>query len=188
MSAAISNSPVPNAEESISYLETVLLDTPTAIFIDSRAMESMSNALGIKIEYGPFIRLLRQVCQLSSAHYYYAYPLDPELETGRKRIGFLNYLRREGWRVWWTEPATHDPESSTINAKMKLSVDALLVAATGGIKQAILVLKGPDYEPLLEALVGLGVRVVQVPWGDHIPDADATIDISRITPSITMAG
>jgi NYN domain len=166
------------------YLEAIILDLPTAILVDSRAAETLGAALGAQISMGKLLGHVRDVCQLHSASYYYAYPIAPD-SRGIRTHSFLEYLRKEGWQSWWTTPNRVDPTSPRISPKVKLSVDAMRLVI-GGAKQILLAVKGPDFEPLVETLRGLGCRVVMFSWSDYTPTADAILDIRRILPLITV--
>lgn len=173
-------------EDAQDYLETVLLDMPTSVLIDSRTAESAGSALEAQISFGSLLGLLRNSCPLFSAGYYYAYPIAED-ERGAKTLSFLGYMRREGWKTWWSEPNRTTPEVPHISPKVKLAVDAMK-AVLGGAKQILLAVKGPDFDPLVEALEGLGVRVVLVTWTDQRTEADAVLDLRKILPAIVRRG
>jgi len=179
----------------LDYLDPIILDMPTAIFVESRAAQSAGAAIDLRVNYGDFLEYLKEMCPLVHAKYYWSLGLRED-DIGANR--FLRYLGHVGWDTWSSKAnesryakddegqlylASEASHIARYNPKVKMTVDAM-VAASGIVSQVILFVRGSDYIPLIDALQAKGIRVICVGWTDRHMGADALIDLRRLAPGI----
>lgn len=176
-------------ENTLDYLESVLLNLPTAIFVESRASQSAGASINCKVHYEVLLRYLKDVCQLAHAKYYWSNGLREEDISSTK---FLKYLRHVGWDIWsspaadphkFTDEGTVQNDNAIFNPKIKLAVDAMAISQRG-IQQVILFVRGADYQPLIDTLQAQGIRVVAVTWTDSNKGTANKLDLRQIQDSI----
>ena len=179
----------------LDYLDQIILDMPTGIYVESRAAQSAGAAIDLRVNYGDLLEYFKEMCPLVHAKYYWSLGLREE-DTGANR--FLRYLGHVGWDTWSSKAndsryakdsegqlyqTVEDSHIARYNPKVKLAVDAM-VATDKVISQVILFVRGSDYIPLIEALQAKGIRVICVGWTDRHQGADALVDLRRLAPGI----
>jgi uncharacterized LabA/DUF88 family protein len=154
----------------------------TAIFIDGSNLFYAAMQLGIELDYTKLLSCLTANTQLLRAFFYTG--ID---RTNEKQLGFLLWMRRNGYRVVTKDLVQLPDGSKKANLDVEIAVDMLTLAKH--VDTAILVSGDGDLAYAVNTVAYQGVRVAVVSLRSMTSDslinvADCYVDLETIKQNI----
>lgn len=123
-----------------------------AIFIDGNNLFHAAKTLGIEVDYARLLKILCSGDRLLRAFFYTG--VD---ENASKQVGFLLWMRRNGYRVVEKELKIYPDGTKKANLDVEIAVDML--SLVDKYNTAILVSGDEDFSYAVNAIAYKGARV-----------------------------